>query len=727
MAIIGKIREKSWLILVLVGGALLAFILGDWQKISGGMEDQYGLGLVYGEKVNPDEYQNAYNIAELNAERQAQQSGQPKQPVDETGVWNSFVQDIVLNKEMDALGILVSQAEFDAYLYGEDGFSVMPDLAQNFVDSITGQFSPKLLQARIEDMKSSEDANIQKQWEESEKYYIDRRKKEKYFSILEQGAYVTKLEAKDEYVAQKEVKNVSYVLRRYSEINNDDIKVDDDKLRAYFEENKANRKYENRFSTREVKYLDIKIAPSKKDSAVFDKMIAQVKTDLAASDNDSVYVMKNSDMRFYTSGPYSTAVPENHPNAKQHLNYPNYMDSVFENAQLGQVIGPYQANGAYNVAKVIGFTRDTINARHILLQIPEGKDAAVQATADSILKVINHDNFAEFVKKYSTDTGSAAKGGELGDFFFSQMVQPFATYCADEPIGKIGQVRSQFGIHIIEVLDRKGPNHPRLAVVQKQLKPSSETLETIEKESYDLLYALDSKLSKESDGYKRVDLFDTIAMDKGYFTRPVTIQETSPRLFGFNTTLAEDKMLELAFNDEAKVGDLVNSPVKDKDRYVIGIVSSIKIKGETRFEDVKQIVRNDYIQDQKAKRLMAQMMNAKSLNDLAKNGKASVQKAEVVFANPQITGAGFEPEVVGSVFSGLKDGQMSKPLQGKQGVYVVRVDKTMKAPAASNYDVERDQMLSTSKARVKSEATKALVEQADVIDNRRFHNIGIRR
>ena len=62
------------------------------------------------------------------------------------------------------------------------------------------------------------------------------------------------------------------------------------------------------------------------------------------------------------------------------IHYTKLYDSVFENAQLGQVIGPYQANGAYNVAKVIGFTRDTINARHILLQVPEGKDAAVKAT-----------------------------------------------------------------------------------------------------------------------------------------------------------------------------------------------------------------------------------------------------------------------------------------------------------------------------------------------------------
>ena len=52
MALIGKIREKSLLLVIIIGIALFAFIMTDWQKASGGQEDKYGYGTVYGEKVD---------------------------------------------------------------------------------------------------------------------------------------------------------------------------------------------------------------------------------------------------------------------------------------------------------------------------------------------------------------------------------------------------------------------------------------------------------------------------------------------------------------------------------------------------------------------------------------------------------------------------------------------------------------------------------------------------
>lgn len=727
MAIIGKIREKSWLILVLIGGALIAFILGDWQKMGGGIESKYGFGTVYGEKVDIEAYQVAYNTADENNRRNAAQQGQQPQPLDEFAVWNSFVQDILLQQEYEALGIDVSSNEFDAYLFGTDGFDVMPDLAQNFKDSVTGLFNGNLLRARIEEMKSSTDPEMQKQWEESEKYYTEKRKREKYFAILEQGAYVTKLEAKDEYIAQKEVKNISFVLRRYSDIPDKDINTSEAKLKAYFEENKGDKKYENRFSSRDVKYIDIMINPSKKDSAVFNKTMEELKEGLRNSKNDSLFVMKNSEVRFFTTQVGYRA--EGNARAREGFIYPKFLDSTFKAAAVGDIVGPYPENGRVSIAKVIGKKDKLLTVRHLLISADKKDDAAVKKakkTTDSLMAVINKTNFEELVKKHSQDPGSNQTGGKYEDFVDGEMVPEFSKYAMEEPIGKIGYVQTDFGFHIMEVLERKEGGVPNLAIVSRTLKPSGETTDLIEKEVYDLLYALDAKLSKESDPFKKVELFDTIVSKKEYFARPVNIQDNSPRLYGFNSKLAEDKILELAFKEEAQVGDLVKSPIRDNNRYILAILSSIKVKGETNYEDVKLIVKNDYIVDQKAKRLMAKMMSAKELEDLAKDGKSMVQAAEITFANPQITGGGFEPEVVGALYSGVKDGQMTKPIKGKQGVYVVKIDKTIKAPAATNYDVEKNQMTAAARTKIKNESLRALTEKAEVIDNRRFYNMGIR-
>jgi parvulin-like peptidyl-prolyl isomerase len=728
MAIIGKIREKSWLILVLVGGALLAFILGDWQKISGGNEDVYGFGTVYGEKVDIDRYNEMFNIADANAERTAQQQQQPKKPVDETAVWNSFVQEIVLNKEYNALGLEISQSEFDAYLYGTDGFSVMPDLAQSFIDSTTGLFNSKLLQARIDEMKSSDDPEIQKQWAESEQYYIDKRKREKYFEILQQGIFVTDLEAKEEYVAQKEVKNVSYIMKRYSEIEIDEIDVSDEKLKAFFEEHKSERKYHNRYANRDVKFIDIAVEPSAKDSNEFNNQLEDLKTKFASATDDSVFVMDNSEKKFYVKQIGYRV--EGAADAKQGFTYPKFLDTVFKTAVTGDVVGPYQQEGMMNIAKVIDVQDKLLTVRHLLIGAQRADTDAVakaQKTTDSLMAIINKDNFEELVKKHSQDPGSNQTGGKYENFVDGEMVPEFSEYSLNEPIGKIGYVQTDFGFHIMEVLERKDGHVPNLAIVSKTLKASQQTIDEQDEAVYKLLYELDEKLTAIEDPLKKVEMFDSIVKREGHFARPANIQDDSPKLYGFTSKFAEDKILELAFDEEAQVGDLVNSPIRDGNKYIIAVLAAIKEKGEPNFEDVKPMVKNEYIREEKAKRFIAQMRKAKKLDELTMNGKGTMQKAELTFSNPQITGAGYEPEVVGAVFSGLKDGQMTKPLKGKQGVYVIRIDKTLKAPATENYDAEKGQLLSAGKAKVQGDATKALVDKAEVVDNRRFYNLGIRR
>jgi peptidyl-prolyl cis-trans isomerase D len=734
MALIGKIREKSALIVIVIGLALLAFILTDWQSMTAGSGGQE-MGVVGGQGVNVDRYNEIVQAVMQQDQQQAQQSGREytarDQKMSEQRAWSGIVEETVLANEYEALGIEVTDKEFESYLFGEDGFTLMPDIAQSFADPATGIFNPTLLEKRIKEMEDSNDENVSKQWENNKKSMKEARKSEKYFQILAQGVYVTKLEAKEEYKAQRELKNISYVMRRYTEIPDDQIKVSDKELKDYYEAHKNEKKYEAT-SGRDVKYFDVQILPSAKDSAAFYKVLNTLKSEFEKTTQDSVFMVKNTESMEAKMNRY--ALPyrvQGDPEAKGNMIYPVYMDTVFKTASINQVVGPYTSNGKSYIAKVIRFNNQFLTARHIL--ISANKADTVGATkakkqADSILVNITKDNFEEMVTKFSQDQGSVSKGGKYENFLEDEFVPEFSKFCIDNPVGKIGIVQTQFGYHIIEVLEKKATKAPVLSVIEKTLAPSQDTETEISDVAHNLLYKYDEKISKKKTASEKIALFDTLALKDGYFVRaPVKMLDESPMVNGFNTQFAEDRIIKLAYDKGVEIGTLVSAPIKDQGRYIIAIVSSIRKKGVPNFEDVEASMRFELIKEKKAKRFINQLMNEKSLEGMAKLSNTTVMQGEVTFGNPQIQGGGYEPEVVGSLFSGLKDGQRTLPLQGNQGVYVIRVNKTVKAPATANYDAEKQQLTAASRGRMSNDIKQALIKKADVQDNRIFNRLGIQR
>ncbi len=110
------------------------------------------------------------------------------------------------------------------------------------------------------------------------------------------------------------------------------------------------------------------------------------------------------------------------------------------------------------------FYIDTVTASHILLktQDDKGKDLSeekkkeAKKKAEEVLaKAKKGEDFAELAKKYSQDTVSAQKGGELGTFGRGEMVSEFEDAAFNMKSGEISElVESSFGYHIIKVSDR---------------------------------------------------------------------------------------------------------------------------------------------------------------------------------------------------------------------------------------------------------------------------------
>ncbi len=741
MALIGKIRAKSGLLVAMIGIALLAFILNDYQSLFGIGEGEYGIGLVFGDKVDPA----SYSIASAKfQEQERNQAAQNNKEFTETDMeassdkaWNFMVDSTILSKEYEKLGIAVTDRELDSYWYAKDGFNVIQDLAQFFTDSLTGIQTPQSiengrvkLKATLDNLKKSKEAQAVDQWNGFKAYHTDRRKTEKYFGLLKQGVYVTDLEAEDQYYANNEKKTISFVVRRYTEISDADIKVSESELKTYFEEHKGDKKYLVRNANRDVKMFDVNIRPSKADSTVFTNKMNTLRAGFSASTNDSAFVAQNSETPVYFSDKRATSVPEGHPKADRYQTYPMSLDTIFKTAALGQLVGPYVSKEKMVLSKVIGFTPASLKARHILISTNSSKDekviAAKKKTADSIAKVLNKTNWDAMAKKYSEDPGSKDKGGVYEDFLEGDMVKEFGGYCATAPIGKVGVVKTDFGFHIIEVLDRAPGKFPLLASITITFKPSDETVANMESEVNGILMKLDRKISKEEDAFKKATLFDTIVTRAKYAPRVIQIEDKAPKVYGFTTTMARDRVLEMAYAEDATVGTMTLSPIRDKEKYVIAMISAIRPEGEPLFENVRSQMERELIQEKKAKRFMNQMAG-KSLQAISKRFNTPVIDAEVTFGNPQISNAGYEPTIIGNLFSGaLKKGQRTLPLKGESGVYVIQIKTSTKAPATTNFQAEKDQLMQGLANQVEGQAMGGLRKKAAVVDNRKLSELGVR-
>ena len=115
-----------------------------------------------------------------------------------------------------------------------------------------------------------------------------------------------------------------------------------------------------------------------------------------------------------------------------------------------------------------------VRACHILISYfgDNGKvdSSRAKATADSVLALLKSGvDFDTLVLKYSDDTGTKNKGGDLGYFARRQMVQPFDEVVFNMKVGEVSDlVQTNFGYHIIKLVDKQ--DSPTLEEDRENLK-----------------------------------------------------------------------------------------------------------------------------------------------------------------------------------------------------------------------------------------------------------------
>lgn len=736
MALIGKIREKSWLLVAVIGIAMLAFILGDLESVFGGgaTEDQYGIGKVEGEKIDEEKYENVVqNTRNQIYQNKMQQNQGQAVPLDENDeenarsqAWSAIVSEALINRELEKIGLIVDDVELDNVLYGTEDFEPSPAIseAQIFIDSATQEFDPSLVRQYLDNLENSPEPDALERLEGTLDYVKQYRREQKYNVLLEKGLHATTLEGKEEYYAQKEVKNVSYVYQSFAKVAPDEVgEITEEELKTFYEENKDKNKYKSTAS-RKLSYFSIPAVPSAEDSLRTQELLEKIKNKFKEEENDSLFVINYSETKEFSTDKSAASHPEG--TMGQQKFYPFDIADEIENGAKGDVIGPYINNDYMAVSKIVKFVEvPSATVRHILLNAKTDEEvAAAQKKADSIINVIKtQNNFEEMVTQFSDDPGSKNTGGKYENFTEGAMVPEFNDFSFEKPIGTLGSVKTDFGIHIIEVLERETPTRPILATINKSVDITKTSMDNINSMASNLIYELDDQMSGKQLG-EQVEVFDSIGRASGGTIRTLNIKDESPAAKGFGQS-AEGRILSLAFEEGAKAGQLSSAPIKDNDRVIIAMITDIQEEGVPTYEGIKDKMKTDLRKEKQAQILMEKMVGKDDLQALATEMGAQFETEGLTLSSNN-TAVGREPILVGTAFSGLIDGQRSVPIKGNNGAFVLRVNNTVEAEETTDFSSEQTQLRSQYRSTLTQRYRNALQENADVVDNRKLRSFGIR-
>ena len=696
MAAIGNIRKHYGLLVAFVGLALLAFVLGDLFKSTNSRQGT-NVASVGNEKITYQDYSNMVSMNLENAKASNAGSITPEQNYSiHASTLEQMIRDIVMKREYKDLGLVVSSEElFDQFL-GEN-----PN--QYVVSSFTGadgKFNRELVETYIRDFQTLT-PEMQANWLNFERAIKEDRLNTKYDNLLKKSFYLPTKLAERYYSDKNDKVSAEVYAIRYNTIADSTVVLSDADKKAFYEENK--NKYQTD-ATRAIDYIVFEIKPSKADIDFSRNLVNDLKDDLASIENAASFVNANSDLPFDSAWKSRTDVPAEFENA------------IFSNG-AGFVYGPYENDGYYNVAKVLDVENrsDSLMASHILVSYANAlrstetrtKDEA-KSLADSLLNVIKKDSskIETLAKDFSDDPSAQTNNGDLGWFTDGTMVYTFNEFVQDNKVGTVGMVETPFGYHIIKVTDRnEAAPKARIAVVANEITASTAT--------YQNIFAEANRFVTEN---TTAEEFNAAIENQGLNKRTFpTMRTTTNYITGISNPR---QIVRWAFDENTKVGDM--SSIFDlDDMYVVAVLTKAVEEGDAPYQDIAE--RYEYvIKKEKKGAMLAEQAKAygtdyQKMIDNLKGEKTTVDN--VTFEGRGFGNFGVEDKVIGTVI-GMKEGEVSEPIIGGNGLYVVKVVKETPAATTTDYsNIQREQRSKFNNQILNNAVYSALKDMTKIEDN----------
>ncbi len=693
MALLEKIRTKGGILLaIFVGLALFAFIMTDMLSSGGSLftGSRNEVGKINGKSVDIQDFQN--KVSEME-EFNKLNSGRSSMTEEESyylreQVWNQYVSETILAEKYSEIGLQVTSEELKDMLTGKN---IHPTVLQHpiFQNPETGAFDKNQVSNFL--LSRSVDPTAFFYWAVLEEFIVNDQLINKYKDLLKQGMYTPKaLQALETDARTKQV-DFEYVMARYSSVADSLVNVSNNEVSQYYKQNINEFQQQ---ATRDIEYIYFDITPSEEDVKASYDWVNKMVAELAKPEIDPAqFIRLNSDEPFVDRNFKLTEVSSE-------------ISDFLSSAKVGEVYGPYKEDESYKATKFISTVQvpDSAKARHILLQGASLEAANLEA--DSLIKVIKGGaNFAEVARKHSVDTNSAINGGDLDWFTEGMMVKPFNDAVFYGKKGDIVKVESDFGVHIIHIQDLGRPSTKyQIATLVRNINYSTKT--------YHEIYAKANRFAAENNS---VEKFNQAIEDENLskrFGRNIGLNDLS--VSGLNSSRELVKWAH-----ESSVGSLSQAFEFD-DKFVIAHLVSASKEGDTPLSKVEAQIKRELSNKKKAEYLISKLENASSssnsLEDIANSVDANVATAnDITFGSYQVPGAGVEPALV-SLALNTEVGEISKPIKGNNGVYLVKVLDTKEVDVDENVvAMEIDQSNNT---KIDYQLLQNLIDNATVVDKR---------
>ena len=699
MATLEKIRSKGALLLVVVGVALFAFILGDFLNSGSTYFNQSRemVAEIAGEDVHINDYAAAleqivevYKIESGQADFDENTHAQLR-----NSVWESTVSETIVKQAADAIGLVITSNELSDHCFGNN---VHPIIAQRraFYDE-TGKFSPAALIQFLNSLDvNPENQQMAEQLQQAKSYWMfwennlkSTLLQEKYTALISKAVTANSLDAEKNFEMGKATVNVTYAMQPYYAVADSLVTVSDGEVKNLYADRKELYKQE---PNRSIEYIAFNIVPSQEDFDEANAWINKLKPEFETTTDIAGLVNSNSDLTYDGRNLSESSVPA------------YYKEFAF-GGKAGDVSEITFEDNTYRMARIVenGYSvSDSVKIRHILIENN-------QERADSIVKAIKRGaNFGKLALTYSMVPQTAQNNGEIGWVREFDLPKELSDPAFAKRAKEIFQVSTpDQGIQIVQIMEKsKATPKVKLAIMERKVTPSTQT--------YGQLY---NKAKQFIVANNTIEKFNEAATEQELVVMPaVNLVKNAPQVASLSNSR---EIVRWVFNaDKGDVSDVFECG----ESFIVAAVKDTKDSEYRTINDVAYELRAELTKEKKAALITEQIKEVlakeNTLEAVAKFAKDDIQTAEAVnFASYQFGNAGMEPYVLGAATT-METDKLSEPLEGNTGVFVIKTSNKQLAATEFNKETEMEQINMRNSYYLPYQLINQLRQNAEIVDNR---------